>query len=98
MFGGGGNGGNPHTKIEDNNCPRQTWIPTPHHSTTRNMHHRTYTQRSLFMLFTPKKILPISFSLTSGNLFLFIIRLTLEIFCVLSVIDYVDRKWLLVRT
>ncbi|XP_043270922.1 mothers against decapentaplegic homolog 4 isoform X2 [Venturia canescens] len=41
MFGGGGGGNavNPHTKLEDNNCPRQTWIPTPHHSTSRNMHH-----------------------------------------------------------
>ncbi|XP_066586372.1 mothers against decapentaplegic homolog 4 isoform X2 [Prorops nasuta] len=41
IFGGGGGGssGNPHAKLEDNNCPRQTWIPTPHHSTSRNIHH-----------------------------------------------------------
>ncbi|XP_076240488.1 smad/Smad4 homolog Medea isoform X2 [Calliopsis andreniformis] len=37
--GGGNNGGNPHNKLDDNNCPRQTWIPTPHHPTTRNIHH-----------------------------------------------------------
>ncbi|XP_020281756.1 mothers against decapentaplegic homolog 4 isoform X2 [Pseudomyrmex gracilis] len=37
--GGGGNNGNPHAKLDDNNCPRQTWIPTPHHSAGRNMHH-----------------------------------------------------------
>ncbi|XP_031843030.1 smad/Smad4 homolog Medea isoform X5 [Nomia melanderi] len=37
--GGGNNAGNPHNKMDDNNCPRQTWIPTPHHSTTRNIHH-----------------------------------------------------------
>lgn len=36
---GGGNNGNPHAKLDDNNCPRQTWIPTPHHSAARNMHH-----------------------------------------------------------
>lgn len=46
IFGGGatGNGGvNQHTKLEDNNCQRQTWIPTPHHITTaRNIPHRTY--------------------------------------------------------
>ncbi|XP_011160030.1 mothers against decapentaplegic homolog 4 isoform X1 [Solenopsis invicta] len=36
---GGGNNGNPHAKLDDNNCPRQTWIPTPHHSAGRNMHH-----------------------------------------------------------
>ncbi|XP_012061935.1 PREDICTED: mothers against decapentaplegic homolog 4-like, partial [Atta cephalotes] len=36
---GGGNNGNPHAKLDDNNCPRQTWIPTPHHSASRNMHH-----------------------------------------------------------
>ncbi|XP_046624414.1 mothers against decapentaplegic homolog 4 isoform X5 [Neodiprion virginianus] len=41
MFSGGGSagGGNPQTKLEENNCPRQTWIPTPHHPATRNMHH-----------------------------------------------------------
>ncbi|XP_012287630.1 mothers against decapentaplegic homolog 4 isoform X2 [Orussus abietinus] len=41
MFGGGGGGnsGNPHGKLEDSNCPRQTWIPTPHHPSSRNMHH-----------------------------------------------------------
>ncbi|XP_033209923.1 mothers against decapentaplegic homolog 4 isoform X2 [Belonocnema kinseyi] len=41
MFSGGGgvNGGNPHTKLEESSCPRQTWIPTPHHSSTRNIHH-----------------------------------------------------------
>ncbi|XP_011331775.1 mothers against decapentaplegic homolog 4 isoform X3 [Ooceraea biroi] len=39
--GGGGNNGNPHAKLDDNNCPRQTWIPTPHHSAGRNMHHRS---------------------------------------------------------
>lgn len=41
MFSGGGgvNGNNPHNKLEENNCPRQTWIPTPHHSSTRNIHH-----------------------------------------------------------
>ncbi|XP_033331012.1 smad/Smad4 homolog Medea isoform X7 [Megalopta genalis] len=37
--GGGNNAGNPHNKLDDNNCPRQTWIPTPHHTTTRNIHH-----------------------------------------------------------
>ncbi|XP_071628964.1 mothers against decapentaplegic homolog 4 isoform X4 [Temnothorax longispinosus] len=42
--GGGGNNGNPHAKLDDNNCPRQTWIPTPHHSAGRNMHHRSQQQ------------------------------------------------------
>ncbi|KAL0108935.1 hypothetical protein PUN28_014208 [Cardiocondyla obscurior] len=42
--GGGSNNGNPHAKLEDNNCPRQTWIPTPHHSAGRNMHHRSQQQ------------------------------------------------------
>ncbi|XP_034940156.1 mothers against decapentaplegic homolog 4 isoform X2 [Chelonus insularis] len=37
--GGAGNPNNPHAKLEENNCPRQTWIPTPHHISTRNMHH-----------------------------------------------------------
>ncbi|XP_011253452.1 mothers against decapentaplegic homolog 4 isoform X1 [Camponotus floridanus] len=37
--GGSGNNGNPHAKLDDNNCPRQTWIPTSHHSAGRNMHH-----------------------------------------------------------
>ncbi|XP_015590388.1 mothers against decapentaplegic homolog 4 isoform X2 [Cephus cinctus] len=37
--GGGGGTGNSRTKLEDNSCPRQTWIPTPHHSSTRNIHH-----------------------------------------------------------
>ncbi|XP_025989164.1 mothers against decapentaplegic homolog 4 isoform X4 [Solenopsis invicta] len=41
---GGGNNGNPHAKLDDNNCPRQTWIPTPHHSAGRNMHHRSQQQ------------------------------------------------------
>ncbi|XP_043265465.1 smad/Smad4 homolog Medea isoform X4 [Colletes latitarsis] len=42
--GAGNNGGNPHNKLDDNNCPRQTWIPTPHHPTTRNIHHRSQQQ------------------------------------------------------
>ncbi|XP_036142605.1 mothers against decapentaplegic homolog 4 isoform X3 [Monomorium pharaonis] len=42
--GGGGNNGNPHAKLDDNNCPRQTWIPTSHHSAGRNMHHRSQQQ------------------------------------------------------
>lgn len=41
---GTGNGGNSHNKLEDNNCPRQTWIPASHHISARSMHHRTYIQ------------------------------------------------------
>lgn len=48
---GGGNSGNPHTKLDDNNCPRQTWIPTPHHSSTHNIHHRTYMIKSFLCFY-----------------------------------------------
>ncbi|XP_011296789.1 mothers against decapentaplegic homolog 4 isoform X2 [Fopius arisanus] len=45
IFGGGtGDSVNPHTKLEEGNCQRQTWIPTPHHINARNMHHSVVHQ------------------------------------------------------
>ncbi|XP_011497875.1 PREDICTED: mothers against decapentaplegic homolog 4 isoform X2 [Ceratosolen solmsi marchali] len=40
MFNGAANSANPRGKLEDSSsCSRQTWIPTPHHSSARNIHH-----------------------------------------------------------
>lgn len=62
IFGGGtgDSGVNPHTKLEDGNCPRQTWIPTPHHINARNMHHCTYSF-IMSILFAVKFIISLSF-------------------------------------